>query len=64
MSYELKELMEEFERITSKFDLVDWQAVRNDDYWESDKIVYPIEKLRYKLVRIRYYDKYGVPITI
>ena len=56
--------MEEFERITSKFDLVDWQAVRNDDYWESDKIVYPIEKLRYKLVRIRYYDKYGVPITI
>lgn len=64
MSNELKQLGEEFEKITSKFDLDDWRTVRNEDYWESDKIKDPLQRLRYKMVRIRYYDKHGVPLKI
>lgn len=62
MSYELKQLEEEFQRITSKFDLEDWRTVRNEDYWKADEITYPVQKLRYKLVRLRYYEKYGIPM--
>jgi len=64
MSYELKELGEEFTTITSRFDLEDWRTVRNEDYWKSDLIGNPLERLRYKMVRIRHYDKYGTTIII
>ena len=64
MSNELKELEAEFKTITSRFDLEDWRTVRNEDYWKSDEIYSFIERLRYKMVRIRHYDKYGTTIII
>ena len=54
MSYALKLLGEEYERITSKFDLEDWRTVRDEDYWESDKIKDPVQRLNYKMSRIRH----------
>jgi hypothetical protein len=62
MSYALKLLGEEYERITSKFDLEDWRTVRDEDYWESDKIKDPVQRLNYKMSRIRHYDKYGTTL--
>lgn len=55
---------EEFKTITSRFDLEDWRTVRNEDYWKSDEIYSPVERLRYKLVRLRHYDKYGKVLEI
>jgi hypothetical protein len=55
---------EEFKTITSRFDLEDWRTVRNEDYWKSDEIYSQVERLRYKLVRLRHYDKYGTTIEI
>jgi hypothetical protein len=55
---------EEFTTITSRFDLEDWRTVRNEDYWKSDDIFSPVDRLRYKLVRLRHYDKYGTTIII
>ena len=53
---------EEFKTITSRFDLEDWRTVRNEDYWKSDEIYSQVERLRYKLVRLRHYDKYGTTL--
>jgi hypothetical protein len=55
---------EEFKTITSRFDLEDWRTVRNEDYWKSDEIYSQVERLRYKLVRLRHYDKYGKVLII
>ena len=55
---------EEFKTITSRFDLEDWRTVRNEDYWKSDEIYSQVERLRYKLVRLRHYDKYGTTLII
>ncbi len=55
---------EEFKTITSRFDLEDWRTVRNEDYWKSDEIYSQVERLRYKLVRLRHYDKYGRVLEI
>ena len=55
---------EEFTTITSRFDLEDWRTVRNEDYWKSDEIYSQVERLRYKLVRLRHYDKYGTTLII
>lgn len=55
---------EEFKTITSRFDLEDWRTVRNEDYWKSDEIYSQVERLRYKLVRLRHYDKYGTVLII
>lgn len=55
---------EEFKTITSRFDLEDWRTVRNEDYWKSDEIYSQVERLRYKLVRLRHYDKYGTILII
>ena len=62
--YEFKELTEEYQKLILDFDHIDWRTLRNKDYWESDKIGEALEKLRYKMVRIRYYYKYGVPLKI
>lgn len=55
---------EEFLTIISRFDLEDWRTVRNEDYWKSDEIYSQVERLRYKLVRLRHYDKYGTVLEI
>ncbi len=50
---------QEFSTLTARFDLEDWRTLRNEDYWKSDEIKDPIQKMNYKLVRIRHYYKYG-----
>jgi hypothetical protein len=57
-------LYEQFKTITSRFDLDDWRTVRNEDYWESDKIKDSYQRLSYKMRRIMHYDKHGVILIV
>lgn len=57
-------LYEQFKTITSRFDLDDWRTVRNEDYWESDKIRDSYQRLSYKMRRIMHYDKHGVILIV
>ena len=58
----LNKLHLEFADLTKRFDIEDWRTLRNKDYWFSDTILDEIQRLNYKLVRIRHYDKFGKPL--
>lgn len=56
----IKELQEEFGRITKQFDLTDWRTVRTEYYWEADTMP-PGQALEHKIELVDYYNRYGVP---
>ena len=39
---------ERFGRLTKNFTLDDWRECRNDNYWESDKIINPLDRIKFK----------------
>lgn len=44
-----------FARMTEHFTPADWRECRNENYWESDKIQNPLDKLKYKNLCIENY---------
>ena len=53
------EAKKEYQMFVEKFDAEDWRELRNEDYWKCDNIGDSLQKLNYKLVRMRYYNKFG-----
>jgi hypothetical protein len=46
---------ERFGRLTKKFTLDDWRECRNENYWQSDKIVNPLDRIKFKNLCIEEY---------
>jgi hypothetical protein len=46
-----------FNSLTKDFDLLDWQALRNDHYWRTDLIQDPIARLKYRIKLVESYIK-------
>lgn len=46
---------EKFGKMTANFNLEDWRECRNENYWESDKIQNPLDRLKYKNLCIENY---------
>ena len=46
---------ERFGRLTKNFTLDDWRECRNDNYWESDKIINPLDRIKFKNLCVEEY---------
>ena len=46
---------ERFARMTANFTIDNWRECRNENYWESDKIQNPLDRLRFKNLCIENY---------
>ena len=52
---QMKVEADRFSRMTENFTPNDWRDCRNDNYWESDKIQNPLDRLKYKNLCIENY---------
>lgn len=46
---------ERFGSLTKNFTLDDWRECRNDNYWESDKIINPLDRIKFKNLCVEEY---------
>lgn len=52
---QMKVESDRFSRMTENFTPTDWRECRNDNYWESDKLQNPLDRLKYKNLCIENY---------
>jgi hypothetical protein len=46
---------EKFGRLTRNFTMEDWRECRNENYWQSDKITNPLDKIKFKNLCVEEY---------
>jgi|Laugresu1bdmlbdd_1035124.scaffolds.fasta_scaffold04693_11 hypothetical protein len=49
MDYLMKKLNDRFGDLTQNFDLDDWRKCRDAEYWKSDQMTNPFDRISHKI---------------